>query len=84
MAAIEMTKGDQIRQIGAKICRYTNGSDCKCMEIGRPLCANVKQLVLDCWDIAHTAEMPREVFNQHNKLQATLDGKPIKKTRRGR
>lgn len=77
-----MDKSDQVRQIGAKICRFANGSrNCLCMEKGQPLCGNIKVLAVDCWDLAHTTEMPREVFNDHNRLKATLDGKPAKKAR---
>jgi hypothetical protein len=81
MAGIEMGKSDQVRQIGAKICRFANGTPCLCMERGTPLCSNVRQMAIDCWELAHTTEMPREVFNAHNKLQANLDGKPVKKVR---
>lgn len=74
MGKPEMSKSDQVRLIGAKLCRFTNGTPCLCAERGTLLCQNVKMVALDCWEIAHQAEMTRQEFNDQNRLDANLGG----------
>ncbi len=83
----EMSKLDQVRAIGAKICRFANGTSCLCLEKDRTLCGNIKAVALECWDLAHQVEMSRPEFNQANKYSEALSrsGPPKgpKRVRRG-
>lgn len=69
----EMSKGDQVRAIGAKLCRFVNGTPCLCLEKDRTLCNNVKTVALECWELAHQVEMSRADWNQVNKFGEKLE-----------
>ena len=72
-ASMEASKGDLIRMMGEKICRFANGQPCLCVEKNRPLCTNVKLVALEAFDIAHLGELTREQWNQTQRLTNELE-----------
>lgn len=87
----EMSKSDQVRAIGGKLCRFLNGSPCLCLEKDRPLCTNVRAVAIECWDLAHQTEMTRADHNASNKFGEKLEHGAVgtkstgpKKVRKGR
>lgn len=69
----EFDMRDQVRMIGARICRFANGNPCLCHERSKPLCKNVLTMALECYELAHKTEMTRQEHNETNKFQESLD-----------
>ena len=69
----EFDMRDQVRAIGARICRFANGAPCLCAEKDRPLCKNVREVALELHGLAHKTEMTRQEHNEANRFGETLE-----------